>query len=449
MKSLRLLAALSLLFSAIYAPVLAQSVVTAEKLYPELDEILKKAVAQSPRMINRAIDLEIAEQDRIAARAGMLPSVGGSFSYYEARERRADIGMRLNVPKTYYSFSLSQPLFHWGERRNAARVGEIRELMVQGNYREGYRIYAQEVRNLYLRLIVDKLRAKRTSYALEYANNQLKQGEERLAQKVISDGQMFSIRIAAERAQIDADRADFEFENGKVSFARLTGMPVLRSEDIPDTVPAVPTQESAIQGLLQGYLAQSELPTTEAAYFRNALEVERLNLANQKTRLRPKLSLVAGATQDQQRYTALGSEYKVDSYYAGLSVGWTIFDGFSARSAVRSSLAKLRSMENDYRVLTERLSQQAQTQARLAGFSARSAAVTNKLLESAEGNLSTKQEQFSRGAISQEEVNLAQLNLYDTQLSAYLTRADYYNQVGEFLGIVMEDPVLANLPAGK
>lgn len=449
MKLLRLFATLSLFCSIICVSVRAQSVVTAEQLYPQLDEILKKALAQSPRMLNRAIDLEIAEQDRIAARAGMLPSVGGAFSYYEARERRADIGMRLSVPKTYYSFSISQPLYHWGERRNAARVGEIRELMMQGNYREAYRVYAQEVRNLYMRLIVDKLRAKRTTYALEYANNQLKQGEERLAQKVISDGQMFSIRIAAERAQIDADRADFEFENGKISFARLAGIPALRSEDIPDTVPAVATQESAIQGLLQGYLAQSELPTAEAVYFRNALEVERLNLANQKVRLRPKLSLVAGATQDQQRYTALGSEYKVDSYYAGLSVGWTIFDGFSARSAVRSSLAKLRSMENDYRVLTERLSQQAQTQARLAGFSARSAAVTNKLLESAEGNLSTKQEQFSRGAISQEEVNMAQLNLYDTQLSAYLTRADYYNQVGEFLGIVMEDPVLANLPVGK
>jgi outer membrane protein TolC len=449
MKPYRLVAALSLLCSVIYAPALAQGVVPVEKLYPELDEILRKAVAQSPRMINRAIDLEIAENDRISARAGLLPSVGGAFRYYEARERRADLGERMSVPKTYYDFSVSQALYHWGERRNTAQIGEIRELIVQGNYREGYRLFAQEVRNAYLKLILDKLRVKRTAYALEYANNQLKQGEDQLAQKVISDGQMFTIRINAERAQITAERAAFELESGLASFARLTGTPQLRAESIPDVIPQAPDQSAAIQSLVQGFLAQSELPNSEAVNMRNTLDIERLNLANHKTRLKPKLSLVAGANQDEQRYSALGSKYKVDSYYAGLSVGWTIFDGFSARSAIRSTLARIRSMEGDYRILTDRLAQQAQTQARLAGFSARNAIVNTKLLDSAEGNLSEKREQFSRGAISQEQVDLAQLGLYDMQLSAYLARADYYSQVGELLGMVVNDPVLANLPVGK
>ena len=449
MKPIRLLVAFLLFSSVVFVRALGQDIVTADKLYPQLDEILKKAVAQSPRMLGRALDLEIAESDRINARAGMLPSVGGAFRYYEARERRADLGVRMSVPKTYYDFSVNQPLFHWGERRNNAKIGEIRELIAQGDYREGYRIYAQEVRNLYMRLIVDKVKVRRYAYALEYALNQVKQGEEQLAQKVISDGQMFSIRITAERAQIDADRAAFDFENGKISFARLTGTPELRSEEIPDVIPAVASQDAVIQSHLQNYLAQSELQSNEAARLRNSLEIERLNLANHRTRLLPKVSLVAGVNQDEQRFTAIGAKYKVDSYYAGVSVGWTIFDGFSARSSVRSSLARVRSMENDYRVLTERLAQQAQSQAKLAGFSARSADISTKLLESAEGNLSTKQEQFARGAISQEEVSLAQISLYDHQIGAYLNRADYYNQVGEFLGIVMDDPILANLPAGK
>lgn len=449
MKYSRLLAAGSLFAGLTIVQVFGQGLVTAEKLYPELDSILKSAVAQSPRMISRAIDLEIAENDRIAARAGLLPTVGGAFRYYEARERRADLGERMSVPKTYYDFSISQPLYHWGERANTARIGEVRELIAQGNYREGYRIFAQEVRNAYLKLIVDKLRAKRTAYALDYANNQLKQGEERLAQKVISAGQMFVIRIDAERAQVTAERAAFEFENGLASFARLTGTPPLRPEAVPDVIPAVADQSSALNSLVQGYLAQSELPSYEAVSMRNALDIERLNLANNKTRLKPKLSLVAGANQDEQRYSALGSKYKVDSYYAGVSVGWTIFDGFTARSAVRSSLARIRSMESDYRVLTDRLAQQAQSQARLAGFAARSAAINNKLLDSAEGNLSEKTEQFARGATSQEQVSLAQLNLYDMQLTAYLSRIEYFSHVSELLGTVRDDPVLANLPAGK
>ncbi|MDQ5978121.1 MAG: hypothetical protein QG602_1094 [Verrucomicrobiota bacterium] len=448
MKFSRLLVAGLVLAGGSFVQAFAQDVVTVEKLYPELDNILKQAVAQSPRMLSRAIDLEIAENDRIAARAGLLPTVGGAFRYYEARERRADLGVRMSVPKTYYDFSISQPLYHWGERMNTARMGEIREFIAQGNYREGYRLFAQEVRNAYLKLIVDKLRAKRTAYALDYANNQLKQGEERLAQKVISDGQMFVIRIDAERAQVTAERAAFEFENGLASFARLTGT-ALQAGAVPEVIPSVTDQASTLNSLVQGYLAQTELPSYEAVSLRNSLDLERLNLANHKTRLKPKFSLVAGANQDEQRYSALGSKYKVDSYYAGISVGWTIFDGFSARSAVRSSLARLRNMESDYRVLTDRLAQLAQTQARLAGFAARSAAINNKLLESAEGNLSEKTEQFSRGAVSQEQVSLAQLNLYDMRLTAYLSRIEYFSYVGELLGTVREDPVLANLPAGK
>ncbi len=448
MKPFRLLAALSLLCSVIYAPILAQNVVTVEKLYPQLDEILKKAVAQSPRMINRAIDLENAENDRIAARAGLLPSMGGSFSYYEAKEKRGDIGERMNVPKTYYSLSITQPLFHWGERRNSAKAGQIRELIVQGNYREAYRVYAQEVRNLYLNLIVGKLRVKRAAFNLEYANGQLRQGEERLEQKVISDGQMFSIRIAAERAQVEAERLAFLHQTNLSSFTRLTGQP-LRNEDVPDVVPSIESQASVLQGLVQGFLAQTEVPTNEALYMRRSLALEKLNLANQKTRLKPKLTLVLSATQDEQRYETIGYKYEVQSYFAGVSIGWTIFDGFSTRSAVRSSLAKIRAMENDYRVLTERLGEQAQNQLRLADFALRTAEISDKLLVSAEGNLFTKREQFERGAISKEEVDIAQLTLYDAQITTYSHRMDYLSQISELLGTVVEDPVLANLPAGK
>jgi outer membrane protein TolC len=304
------------------------------------------------------------------------------------------------------------------------------------------------VRNLYLNLITGKLRVKRAAFNLEYANGQLKQGEERLEQKVISDGQMFSIRIAAERAQVEAERTAFLHQGNLAAFARLTGQ-TLRPEDVPDAVPSIESQASVLQGLVQGFLAQSEFPTNEALYMRRSLELERLNLANQKTRLKPKLTLVLSATQDEQRYETIGYKYEVQSYYAGVSIGWTIFDGFSSRSAVRSSMAKIRAMENDYRVLTDRLGEQAQNQLRLAEFSFRTSAINDKLLVSAEGNLATKREQFDRGAISKEEVDIAQLALYDAQLTAYAYRMDYLVQISELLGIVVEDPILANLPAGK
>ena len=54
--------------------------VLPEKLLPQLDAILKTAVQQSPRMLNRALDMEIAENNRIQARANLLPSANAWFN---------------------------------------------------------------------------------------------------------------------------------------------------------------------------------------------------------------------------------------------------------------------------------------------------------------------------------------------------------------------------------
>jgi outer membrane protein TolC len=401
-------------------------------------------------MISRAVDLELAENDRVAARAGLLPSVGGSYSYYEARDKRGDLPGRLDVTKIYYNFSVTQPLYHWGERSNTARMGDIRQKISEGNYSDGYRLYAQEVRSAYFRLIISKVRAEKAAFFNDYSAKQLKRGEERLTKKVVSEAQMFGIRMEAERATIADERAKFDFENDKAAFARLTGTAPLANDEIPDAIPAVTLQNDAIQALLAEYLSQKNPPTAEAENFRNTMQMERLNLANQKTRLLPKFNLVVGASQDEQSYTLnTAQKYQVQSYYGGLSVNWTIFDGLSARSGVRSALARVRSQENEYRELTEKLAEQAQSQAKLTGFYARYASISDRYLESGEGNLRSKKEEFARGVIAEEDVSGAQLGLYDSRISAYSSRADYYTQLCQFLGTVVKDPVLANLPGSR
>ena len=448
MKNPRLFAVLPLLLAGFWATVpAADNVTTPEQLFPQLDVILKHAVAQSPRMISRTLDLEMADQARIGARAGLLPSAGGYFSYYRADEDRADLNGRNWVKKVAYNFSASQPIFHWGERRNNDKMGEIRRIMASGQYREGYRLFAQEVRSLYLHIILDKLRHTKAISFRDFTANQAKVGEERLNKKVISEAQIFSIRMDAERAQVAAERAAFDLENDKAAFARLTSTPVLKDEEIPDLIPPIAPEPDRYKNLLAGYLASKDLPSFEAVNTLQTLQLERLNLANQKTRLRPKFNFVVGISQDEQSYTAnIAQKYQVSSYYGGISANWSIFDGFSAGAGERTALARIRQLELDYSGLTERLAQQAQTQLRLIDFDARYVSLNDRLLKSGEGYLSLKKEEFSRGVASEETVSGAVVNLYDAQLTAYTTRMEYYMQVCEFLGSVMQDPVLANLP---
>jgi outer membrane protein TolC len=450
MKTLRLFLVLPLLAGEILAgETAAGGPVLPEKIIPQLEPILAAAVQQSPRMLNRVLDLEIAENNRIQARANVLPSVGGWASYYDSRDTRADLTGPLNVIKIAYNLSVNQPVFYWGERRNNARMGEIQASIAKGQFQDGYRALAQTLRGDYMRLIVQKLSVKRAVAYQEYTKDQLQKEETRLAQKVISEFQIFPIRLAAEQAQIASERAQFDFEMAKVSFVRLSGQPLL-DDAIPDTIPVAAYEAAVYDRQLADYLGQKEPPTMEAVIMRKQLENEKLNYLNQTTRLKPKFNAVLGASQDQQSYTLnVAQKYRVNSLFGGVSASWTIFDGFSSQAAVRSEIARKRQMENDYKDLTERLAQQAQTQVKQLNFSARSMVITDRAMVASEGNLKTKQDEFARGVCSEDDVSWARIALMDAQINAYNGRSDYLYRIGDFLGTVMTDPVVANVAANK
>jgi outer membrane protein TolC len=454
MKALRFFAAMPLLVVSLWAASPAvNDAVLPEGIFPDLDAILKKAVQQSPTMLNRALDLEIAENNRIAARAGLLPSAYAGISLNRSKDTQEYVYTPINSTKSNYwttqnpySASITQPLFHWGALKNAAKIGEIQQSIAKGQYRDGYRLLAQTLRTDYMRLIVAKLSVKRSAFYLEYSKNQLALEEARLAKKVISEKQIFPVRLQAEQAQITSERTEFDYEMAKASFARLSGSAVLSDDAIPNSLPVVPYTSVAYDQLLAGYLAQKDLPTTEALTARKQLEVENLNYASAKTRLRPMANFSTGVTQSVQ-HNLYGSieTYQVTSLYAGISISWNIFDGYYTGAITRNSLARRRQMETDYKLLTERLSQSAQTQVKQINFSARTMSITDRALVSGEGGLKYQQEEFARGNVSEADVSLARVYLYDAQLSAYNQRIDYLGRVGDFLGTIVEDPVLANL----
>jgi outer membrane protein TolC len=421
-----------------------------EELFPQLDTILTTAIRQSPRMLNRALDLEIAESTRIQARSNLLPSIGGYASYYESRDTRADLPGRLDVTKIAYNFALNQPVFYWGEKRNYATIGKIQESIAKGQYRDGYRLLAQTLRTDYLKLIVQKRAVQRASLFLEHSKRQLAQEEVRLAKKAISEYQISAFRLAVEQAQLSSERIQFDFEMAKASFARLSGSPLLTNEAIPDQIPATPYRPAAFEHLLADFLSQGELPSIEAATMRKQIENERLSYLSIKTRLRPKFNFVVGVSQDEQSYTInVAQKYRVNSQYAGLSANWSIFDSFAAQAAVRASLARRRQMDNDYKELNARLQQTAQIQVRQLDFSARGMSLSDRAFEAAGHTLKAKQEEFQRGVTADADVSIARIMLADAEITAFNGRLDFLARTGDFLALVALDPVVANLPNVK
>lgn len=430
-----------------HADATVDSLVLPERALPALEPILQAAAEQSPRMLARSLDLEIAENGRIAARSGLLPHFGGSYRFYETRDDRADLSNPTRAQKSYYDVSITQPLFHWGERMNNARVAELQKAIAQGNYREAYRGLMQDLRQRYLGLIALKQQVVRSSAVVAYSLQQVKLGEERLAKKVISETEMYPLRVNAETNQITLERVEFEFAAAKRTFARLTGQPELRDDQIPDTIPTLSYNASAIERLLAAFLAQKEPPAPEAVVARHQLQIAELNYKNEKTRLRPKFNLVLGANQDEQTYTLNAAQkYRVNSLYAGISVNWTMFDGFYSQSMRRNALARLRQTEIELDDVYHRVGQQAQNQAKQLNFAARTMAIHDRALVSAEGNLRTKTGEFERGAVSESDVTLARLAMLESRIYALNARVDFLFRVTDLLGTLTEDPILSRLP---
>ncbi|MDP2137326.1 MAG: TolC family protein, partial [Candidatus Didemnitutus sp.] len=240
MNARHFLAVLPLLASGLWAASpLTNDLALPERVVSGLDPILIQATSQSPRMLSRALELEIAENNRIMARASVLPSVGASYRRYESKDERADVAGTLPTSKIYYDISINQPLFHWGERRNLAKIGEIQKSIAAGNHAEAYRFLVQELRQKYLDLIVLRQQVNRERLFLNYAKGEVALGEDRLAKKVISDMEMFPIRLRGEQAQIAFERAEFNYAQTKDSFVRLTGLDRLEDAQLPDEIPRV------------------------------------------------------------------------------------------------------------------------------------------------------------------------------------------------------------------
>jgi outer membrane protein TolC len=128
-------------------------------------------------------------------------------------------------------------------------------------------------------------------------------------------------------------------------------------------------------------------------------------------------------------------------------VNWTVFDGFATKAAKRSSLARVRQAEATYKQYAESVASDAQRNARQLSFAARQLSIQERLFDSNRNYLNFIKEQRSRGLSSDADVTQAQVRYNSGFLAALEARADYLLKSADFVGLVSEDPNLANLGA--
>lgn len=438
-----------ILFSIILVPlalVAGDTPQLPEDVFPALRQILAEAAQQSPQMVSNNLNLLIADGDLKQAKAGLYPTVGGFYQFSKTSDQREDINGRLKTDKTYYNLSLTQPIFHWGERMNNARMGEIRQQIAEENYTEGYRLLALQIRAAYLSMILNKIGNVNASYNRKLAEESLASAEDRLQKKVISEGEIFPIRIAADRARLSEESVSWDYESAKRHFAALTGKSAPPDAQIPNAIPGLIESKDIVNSMLARFLSQDEPDTASAIIARKQIKVDELTYKNQRKRQLPKVNFVAGLSQDEQSYTEnIANKYGLQSQYVGIQVNWNIFDGFATRGAVASALARKRQSEQNYQMLTKNLAENAQKAAKAVELAQRQLAISERMLDNAGNFLSYTEKDFKRGQSSEAQVDSAQAGYNNTTSSTNYDRYSYLMRVAEFVSLIAEDPMVAQV----
>jgi len=435
------------LFCLLAAPVTrAQSpVVLPEALFPELGDLLVEAATQSPRMVARAINAEIQAGNVQVARAGMLPDLNASVTQTWGEETRTGRGQSFDTDKLYYSISLSQPLYHWGVLRNTLRIAQINQFIDQGRTEEAYIALAAEVRAQYLQLIRKQHTLELLRFRQVQADQRLAQGRERVEARTLAAADIFPLEIAADRGDLAVVEAEADLARSKRSLARLVGRSDLGGMVVPSEIPPLPGDAgvAAAQALAQALRRDEVIDTRALETLRQQLEVQRLTLHNTRMGLRPRFTLVAAITQDEQTFGTFPlTKYESRYTYGGVRMNWAIFDSFRTKGQTRSALARLRNAEQALTDAEVDLIARVESLADQVEFSARSLRINERLLEASANGLKFQEEQFALGNVSEGAVAGARDHLLAATGNALTTRYSHLMILIQLLGAVDADPAV-------
>lgn len=450
---LRLLAPLIVLASVLGGRLVADDrpdVPLPETFFPALNQILANSAQRSPRMIQRAAEHIIAEGNWIQARAPELPFVGAGLTYYPLDHQirgGANAPKPQNVQQLNYNLALTQPIYHWGALRDAARVGALGEKIAHGQTAEVYRALIVEIRGQYLQLIIKKRALLRMRYAQQLAERGLELAKLKLKQNSIAQSDMFGPTVAVEQAALATDRAVEDFENARTLFAKTCGGPAPTEAQLPDSIPAITQPTAALDQIYASFTGQTEPNNFNLQILRDQIAAEKLNYAAVSKRLRPNLNGVAGVSKAQNSYSKdPGARYDVQDLFIGLQLNWSIFDGFATRALKTNSLARRRELEQSYHDQKADLLEAVRGQKRQLDFAARSLAIGEKLYAGSANAIAYQKDQLARGLGSQSDIDNARLGVYDAEIGIYSARADYLMKLCDFLSTTLADPALSNLP---
>lgn len=416
--------------------------------FPYLRELLDNALAQSPQMLQRGIALSRADAEREGGRARYYPTVYSNARTGWDKSSSNSLGGTDSFG-TFYSVGVNQALFHWGQISAENEIGKLGQLIARKAYAEAYRNVAGHVRAEFLRLVHLKRGLELRRLTVEASTQGLEDARRRRTVGTASISELGGAEIALAEAQLALDRDVFEYDQARISLARLCGLASIPEERVPTEMPAPVVGERQALKLVEFFDQTDGARTLPSVQIQEHLRRQsELRVSVAKVRLLPKFDLTASAGLENQSYVFGGSlnQSATHRYSVGMAANWTIFDGFASRSAKRQALADKRDAELRLQQVLLSLDDQKR------------AAVTRH--ELAVRRLTLAEGAYSRQSAALDEVRernrtgLVPITVVESHRAAcialerdcYVARAEVYGRWNELISLLWMDPALDKLP---
>jgi outer membrane protein TolC len=423
-----------------------------EDLFPQLKPILEKALTQSTQMLQRNIDIAQSEVNKLMSDSALLPSVGSSVSYATstaAVSTNTDISSRASG--LYYSVSIGQPVFYWGTIRAQSQIAKIGIEIAEKNFAEAYRLLAVNIRAQYTGLITRKVNLRNSEFGLKLSQSNLAIEEERLRNGRISPGAIILPQLSVEEARLGRDRAAAGLEQGIRAFCQLTGLEKLEVTAIPDELSLGGLYYSAdfARPLLARFLNADAANTLQAQIYRDYIQQANLSYKIARFRLYPKIGMSAGYSLSNSTSASQGfvSQAGVTSQAINVTASWTIFDGFATKGSKRSALLTKRTYEQQLESYLRTTADQITDLEHQLEFAARAMKLSDTRRDIQANAVRLVEQDRLHGVGTQITVDSTRAASYQTDLNAYMVRAEFLSRWAEFLSALNLDPALHNIPA--
>ncbi len=424
-------------------PMVPVDLLLSEDLFPQLVPVLRRAAQQSPGVLARNVDLAVAEANEIIAVSERYPSVAGTLRYDYRREEGGALSDAQNKNVLLYLLQARYPIYHWGAIESASEIGKIGVEIAEGQLDTAYRKLIQSIRSQYLGLVLRKMQLKNSTLELERQSIALEFEEERLKAGEIAPNRVGGASLNLKEAELRYERGTSDYYYLFRQFQRLVGDTDLSDDVIADHIPEVGHNPDHLSALLSKFVngGFDDDPRVKAA----SLQVEREEQVYriQHVRNLPKLDLTAGVTQDALSYTtSVGNRNGATALFAGISVRWSIFDGFETRGLKRASLLRLNRLRRDLRELDTQLQDDANQAADKVRFSARALGYGEIRHRGTVAQLRIAEADFEKGVASEESIRTAKSRVRQADVDVARRRVEYLNAVSSFLSLVGVDEMI-------